>query len=62
MITKLDNSDWPANILAGSHFKVELRMSPDSVCAIGASLAGYETGSQSGVVKNSNRRFDCLIL
>jgi len=42
---QLLDSDWPANILAGSHFQAQENglMSPDGVCAISAGLAGHET-------------------
>ena len=44
MIMQLLDSDWP-NIQAGSHFRAQENglMSPDSVCAISAGLAGHET-------------------
>ena len=44
-ITQFLDSDWPANILAGLHFRAQENglMSPDSVCAISAGLAGHET-------------------
>ena len=37
-ITQLLDSDWPANILAGWHFRAQENglMSPDGVCAISA--------------------------
>ena len=46
-ITQLLDSDWPANILAGSHFRAQENglMSPDGVCAISAGPAGHETNN-----------------
>ena len=45
MIMQLLNSYWPANILAGSYFRVQENelLSPDGICAIGKGLAGHET-------------------
>ena len=42
---QLLDSDWPANILAGAHFRTQENglMSPDGVFAISAGPAGHET-------------------
>ena len=50
---QLLDSDWPANILAGLHFRAQESglMSPDGVCAISAGLAGHETTMWEGVQK-----------
>ena len=42
---QLLDSDWPANILAGAHFRTQENglMSPDGVCAISVGLAGHKT-------------------
>ena len=44
---QLLDSDWPASILAGAHFRTLENglMSPDGVCAISAGPAGHETSS-----------------
>ena len=49
---QLVDSDWPANILAGSHFQAqETRvLSPDGVCALARAWLG--TRLVSGVIQN----------
>ena len=49
---QLLDSDWPANILAGSHFRAQENglMSPDSVCAINTGPAGHETKTDRPVI------------
>ena len=44
IVQRLD-SDWPANILSGSHFRAQENelMSPDSVCTISAGPAWHDT-------------------
>ena len=41
-ITQLLDSDWPANILAGSHFRAQetRALSPDGVCALARARLG----------------------
>jgi len=42
---QLLDSDWPANILSGSHFRAQENelMSPDSVCTISVGPAWHDT-------------------
>ena len=42
---QLPNSDWPANILAGTHFQTQENglMSPDGVCTASVGPTGHET-------------------
>ena len=53
MIVQLVDSDWTANILAGSHFRAQesRAMSPDGVALFNMSLAEHETNTCTGSVK-----------
>ena len=47
---QLLDSDWPANILAGSHFRAQetRTLSPDAVCALALAQLGTRLGTECG--------------
>ena len=55
---QLLDSDWPANILAGSHFQAQetRALSPDGVCALARARLG--TRLTCGEVISTNGRDD----
>ena len=59
---QLLDSDWPVNILAGSHFRAQetRALSPDGVCALARARLGTRLLSPAHFIQNIHKIFILL--